>query len=354
MGEKLNKNTAKNNTILVIRLSAMGDVAMTVPVLIALTSQYPHLRLTVLSKAFLKPLFEQLPQVTFKAAEVKGKHSGVGGLYKLFLELKRDKPTAVADLHGVIRSNVLGGFFRTAGIKVKKIDKGRKEKKALTRSKNKVFKPLRSTQERYVEVFEKLGFPIDLKQSYTLEKRSINKEISQKLAISGQKLIGFAPFAAHEGKKYPLNRVEEVIAELSKQKDQKILLFGGGKEEERQLELLTETHENVINVAGKFSFSEELDIISNLHVMVAMDSGNGHLAGIFGVPVITVWGVTHPYLGFAVYNQPQEHQIMANREDFPLIPTSVYGNKMPTGYEKVMEGIPAQKIVDQVNKVLGN
>lgn len=352
MGKKGNKSTEAAGSILVIRLSAMGDVAMAVPILMALTAQYPEVRITVLSKAFLAPLFEQLPQVDFKAAEVKGKHSGVGGLYKLFLELKKKNFTGVADLHGVIRSHVLSGFFRTIGVKVAKINKGRKEKKTLTRPKNKIFKPLITTHQRYADVFEKLGYPVALNRSYFLEKRQINAEIDQKLAISGQKSVGFAPFAAHEGKKYPLNLVKEVISALAENTGCKILLFGGGKEEEKQLNSLAEKFENTVNIAGRFSFAEELDIISNLNLMIAMDSGNGHLAATFGVPVITIWGVTHPYLGFAPYQQPAENQILADRQQFPLIPTSVYGNKMPQGYEAVMQDILPQKIIDQANKLL--
>lgn len=352
MGKKANKPTENSSSILVIRLSAMGDVAIAVPVLLALTAQYPKVRVTVLSKAFLAPLFEQLPQVDFRAAKVNGKHSGVGGLYKLFLELKKQNFTAVADLHGVIRSHVLSGFFRTTGVKVAKINKGRKEKKMLTRSVNKIFQPLKTTHQRYAEVFEKLGYPIALNKPYFLDKHSIIAEIRQKLDISDQKLIGFAPFAAHEGKKYPLHLVEEVISAHTENTGNKILLFGGGKEEEKQLNILAEKFQNTVNIAGNFSFTDELNIISNLDLMIAMDSGNGHLAAIYGVPVITIWGVTHPYLGFTPYQQPEENQILVDREKFPLIPTSVYGNKIPQGYENVAESILPQEIIDQANKLL--
>ena len=74
--------------ILVIRLSAMGDVAMTVPVLRALTEQHPEIKLTVLTKPHLKPFFRELKNTTFYAAEIKGKHKGVFGLWKLSKELK--------------------------------------------------------------------------------------------------------------------------------------------------------------------------------------------------------------------------------------------------------------------------
>ena len=63
-------------------------------------------------------------------------------------------------------------------------------------------------------------------------------------------------------------------------------------------------------VAGKLSFSEELDTISNLDCMISMDSGNAHLAAMYGVKVITIWGVTHPFAGFAPFHQPKEYSLL--------------------------------------------
>ena len=144
--------------ILVIRLSAMGDVAMTVPVLRAFTEQYPDVKITVLTREFFKPFFGDLQNVSVFNAEVNGKHKGVFGLLKLSKELKKLDIDAVADLHNVLRSKILKFFF--FGIKVVQIDKGRAEKKALTSGQN--VKQLKTTHQRYADVFEQLGFKIDL------------------------------------------------------------------------------------------------------------------------------------------------------------------------------------------------
>jgi ADP-heptose:LPS heptosyltransferase len=100
------------------------------------------------------------------------------------------------------------------------------------------------------------------------------------------------------------------------------------------------------------SFEEELAMLSNLDAMVSVDTGNGHLAAMYGVPVITLWGNTHPFAGFAPFLQPEENQITANREQFPLIPTSIYGNKVPDGYDKVMETIDCGSVVERLRVVL--
>tara|TARA_R110002049_G_scaffold294210_2_gene480729 strand:+ start:111 stop:1130 length:1020 start_codon:yes stop_codon:yes gene_type:complete len=332
--------------ILVIRLSAMGDVAMTVPVLRALNQKYPDLKITVLTRAFFAPFFRDLPNVTILPAEVKGKHKGVLGLYKLSKELRKQKIDAVADLHNVLRSNILKCFL--IGKRVVQIDKGRDEKKALVSGGN--FQQLKTTHQRYADVFEALGYPIDLKNPLFSEPKKLNSKCINLLGNKEVKWIGIAPFAAHEGKMYPLNLMREVIASLSK--NYQIVLFGGGQKE---IEILTDfenSFNNAVNVAGKLSLDEELDVISNLDVMISMDSGNAHLAAMLGIKVVTVWGVTHPFAGFAPFNQPEEYSLLADRNQYPEIPTSIYGNKYPEGYEKASGSIIPKRIVDKIEKLL--
>ena len=83
-----------------------------------------------------------------------------------------------------------------------------------------------------------------------------------------------------------------------------------------------------------------------------MDSGNGHLAAIFGIPVLTLWGVTPPYAGFAPFNQPESNQLISDRKKYPLIPTSVYGNKYPKGYEKAIETIAPETVLEKIKEIL--
>ena len=64
--------------LLIMRFSALGDVAMTVPVVYSLASQYPNLRITMLSKPFARPFFENIaPNVGFMAADIKKEYHGV-------------------------------------------------------------------------------------------------------------------------------------------------------------------------------------------------------------------------------------------------------------------------------------
>ena len=263
--------------ILVIRLSAMGDVAMTVPVLRALIKNYPDIKITVLTREFFAPFFRDLSNVTVFPAEVKKRHKGVLGLWKLSNELKVFKIDAIADLHNVLRSQILKLFF--FGKQTIQIDKGRAEKKALVSGEN--FQQLKTTHQRYADVFNKLGYNLDLSNPTFPERAVLSTEMQVFLGHNFKKIIGIAPFAAHAGKMYPLNLMKQVIEALSK--DYQIVLFGGGKQEIEALTAIENSFDNVVNAAGKLNLNEELDLISNLDGMLAMDSGNAHMAAMMGV-----------------------------------------------------------------------
>lgn len=346
----------KPKHILVIRLSAMGDVAMTVPVLRAFSIQNPDVKITVVSRPFFKPFFDTIPNVSFFGVDLKERHKGFLGLLRLFSDLKKFEITHVADLHNVLRSKVIRNLFALRGKKVAATDKGRADKKALTRAENKVFEPTKSMFERHVETFNELGFQIELSNPTFPKKAVLSNEILIKIGeiseFSEIKLIGIAPFAQYESKVYPLDLMQQVIDELAKNPNQKIFLFGGGKEEIQQLNQLQNKNKNVIVVAGKLSFSEELQLISNLDVMISMDSGNSHIAAMLGVKVITLWGATHPYAGFIPFNQPIENCLVSDRTKYPLLPTSVYGNKIISGYEDVMRTIYVEEVVSKIQSQL--
>lgn len=336
--------------LLVIRLSAMGDVAMTVPVLKAFVQQHPNAKITVLSKPFLQPIFSEISNVSFYKVDVKNKHKGLLGLYKLFKELQQLKITHIADVHNVLRSKVLRTFFALSGKKVAFIDKGRSEKKALTRIKNKVFIPLKTTHQRYADVFQKLGFKVDISNPTFDKPQKIIPKIEKITGKKQEKWIGIAPFAQYQAKTYPLDLMEEVISRLQQQGNCKMFLFGGGEKEKQQLEAFSKKYANAINMVGKITLSEELALISNLDVMLSMDSGNGHFSAMYGVPTVTLWGATHPYAGFMPFAQPKDTALLPDLQKYPNLPCSIYGNKVCDGYNDVMRTILPEKVVEKIQQ----
>ncbi len=314
--------------ILVTRFSALGDVALLVPVLKNFTEQYPEHELMVVSRAFVKPLFAPLP-VTFFAADLYGKHKGVQGLWRLYKEIKQAfAPELVLDMHAVLRSHLLGNFFKLSGVPLYRMDKGRVEKRALTSRTAKVFKPLKHTAVRYAEVFAAAGFDFSFDPSHAPSLHYSSKAADAFLqdAIKNPRhALGVAPFAKHQGKMWPAAKMKESIRALS-DRGLKVLLFGG-KSEAGTLEEWASIHPNITSIAGKFELTDELAIIKKLPLFVGMDSSNTHFAALVGTPVITIWGATHPHAGFAPLGENEEGYLQVPHAQLDCRPCSVFGNK---------------------------
>ncbi len=338
--------------ISVFRFSALGDVAMTYPVLKVLTETHPGVQVQLVSRPFFEPVFRHLKNVKFFPARVDKTYKGITGLYKLFKELKQENPDFIADLHDVLRTKVLRLFFRMNGTPVYVIDKGRTEKKRLVQRPLAESQPLKTTHERYADVFRSAGLDVDLSR-FRPEKPELDNQIQLFLSpFEGTKIIGIAPLARHTGKQYPLGGTKEAIKLMLKNNRDIIVMLFGAPAERKVLDAVNPDPGRVFNLSGMFSFEGELQIISRLNVMLSMDSGNGHLAANFGVPVVTVWGVTHPYAGFAPLGQTSEQQILPDTEKFPMLPCSVYGNKICQGYETIWDDILPEQIAETVLKQL--
>ncbi|RRA95305.1 lipopolysaccharide heptosyltransferase family protein [Paenimyroides viscosum] len=327
----------------------MGDVAMTVPVIRSLIQQHNDVKVTVVSRPFFKPFFDDMDRVDFFEVDLEDRHKGFFGIYRLYKDLKKLKIDFVADFHNVLRSKILRTFFKSNGTKTAFTDKGRKEKKELTRLEKKVLKPVKSMVDRHVDTLAQLGFKVDLSKISFPEKPVLSDEILAVTAKkSNNKWIGIAPFAQYQTKVYPTELMQKVILDLSENQNHKIFLFGG-KNELNSLKNLQQNLENVILVADKLTFKQELQFIPHLDVMLSMDSGNAHIAVMYGVSVVTLWGNTHPFAGFVPFNQPLENSLIPDLEKYPFLPTSVYGNKIVTGYQDVMQSITPEEVVAKIS-----
>lgn len=312
--------------LLALRFSAFGDVAMTVPVIDSFARKYPQIEITVLSKPFMEPLFAGTPSnVHFKGIDLN-RYKGLRGLYRLFRELKKEGYDTIADLHDVLRSKVLRNLFRLSGAKVAHLNKGREEKKALTSPHHKVLKVLSSSFNRYEEVFQKLGCPVNTNFHSIFGKKKGNSALFQSTTgmPDGKRWIGVAPFAAHKGKILPEETLVSLIEKLSAHTEWKVFLFGGGKKETELLECWAKGYSNIQSLAGKLKLNEELALMSHLDVMVSMDSANMHLASLTGTPVVSVWGATHPFAGFMGWGQDLSYAVQT---ELPCRPCSIFGNK---------------------------
>lgn len=337
--------------LIVLRFSAMGDVAMVASVVKEFSMRHPYLSIIMVSRAAFKPFFDEIPNLIFHAIEPKTSHKGVLGLYRLFKELSTYHPMAIADLHDNLRSRMLSTFFRLIGVRIKRINKGRAEKKALTRKENKILQPLQPTVERYADVFRALGFNLKLTHQLTKNTKALPDKALGLFTDQERIKIGISPFAQHEFKMYPLAKMEQVIAAL-RDLNYQVFIFGGGATEKEVAQKWQNQFANVTNLIGSFTLTEELAIISHLDLMLSMDSSGMHMASLMGVPVISIWGPTHPYAGFLGYGQQLEDCVQI---EHPNRPSSIYGNKpCLCGTATCMDLIEPEKVVDKITKKLSH
>jgi len=333
--------------LLVTRFSAMGDVALLAPALRAVLAAHPDVEITLLTRKLFVPFFAEMPGVRVVAADLKGRHKGFTGLWRLYRELAPEGFDALIDLHNVSRSQVLGLFFRLAGVPVYRVDKGRGEKRDYIAGKRPG--PLKHTVDRYLATFEKFGLgssPVQPPyiQSSPAGRQAAEQALRELGVAPGQTLVGIAPFAMHAPKMWGLEPVRKVLQALSERPETQLLLFGGGGEEGQTLEALAADYPAVLSVAGKYALETELGLMQRLRLMLSMDSSNMHLASLSGIPTFSIWGGTHPDLGFSAYGQDPALEIHPPIE-LACRPCSVYGAKpCRYGRPKCMESITAESV----------
>lgn len=345
------KNTEMH--LLVIRTSAMGDVALTVPVIKGLREQYPDLAVTMLILPEYRSFFSNIGNLDFILPDFKNKYRGLRGIIKLFFEIRKHGGIDhIIDLHDVLRSKILSFLFRTVGVQVSVIDKGRKQKKDITRGRNKV--RLKHTVERYCSVFADAGFevkPVTGMVIIPLEE-SLAKTRILFTGNTGITYIGVAPYAKHALKTWPEKNMIGLLEMLEKNHKVKFMFFGG-HEELSMLMALNKIFSGSELIAGGYSLNEELAIMSRLSFMIAMDSSNMHMAALVGTKVISIWGATDPVTGFGPWLQPDDFSIRIPAEDLTCRPCSVFGKgKCARGDFACMKWMTPENVYQKIDKLM--
>lgn len=314
----------ENKHLLIIRFSALGDVLMLVPVVEALAKRYPEVKITVVSRPKVESVFRLLPEnVSFVGLEPR-RYPGVLGLWHLWRKFMKLKPTHVADVHDVLRTKILRFYFRWSDVKMAVIDKERDKRRAFIEAKVKTQQ--KTPFERYAEVFGQLGFPVEIDPSKPMNGDLVRSlpHIPLPLISASCLRIGIAPFAAHKNKIYPVEKMEEVVKALCKH-GHHIFLFGAGGKEKAVLAKWTKLYTGAQSVVStQPDLAHELKLMSQLDLILTMDSGNMHLAALCGVPVVSIWGATHPLGGFLGWGCKKERIIQC---DMDCRPCSTYGKR---------------------------
>lgn len=358
-----NKTTpTSTDSVLIVRFSALGDVAMTIPVVYDVCRANAEMSFVMLTRKNCAPMFANPPaNLTVVGVDLKNDHSGPLAMVGLLNKLRADYAiTMVADLHDVLRTKILRTAARLRGLRTAKIDKERRAKQQIAAqgSANGAPRQLKTTFERYRQVFADLGlkpgsgtFANIFDDDTTTPRRDLSAIVGTKR--EGEKWIAFAPFAAHEAKVYPADLMKRLIDLVAAEPNTRLFFFGGGQSEETAIDSWIEGKENCTSLAGrKLGFGVELELLRQMDVMVSMDSANMHLASLTGLKVVSIWGATHPCFGFEGWGQSPDNRVETT---IACRPCSVYGNlKCRRGDYECLRAIAPETVMNKINNILHN
>jgi ADP-heptose:LPS heptosyltransferase len=335
--------------ILLFRLSAMGDVILTVPVIRNALELNSNLHITLVTHEFFVPFFFGIPRLRLFSPAFNDRHKGISGLVKLYNDLQDFGPfSIVLDLQDVLQTRVIRAIFRFKGVPVFSINNGRKEKNFILKTKK--IKQLKHATARYIQTFLKAGIKAEIGSAPYIDYstkafQNARNYLIGKIPETDYLKIGLSPFANSPTKIWGLDNFKELISLINQNHKAVFFLFGGGEKEIKLLKQLEQHCENVHLVAGKYTLLEEIAMIRMLDLMIAMDSSNMHLASLSGIKTISIWGGTHPAFGFYPLNQPDEYQIQPPEGSLSCRPCSVSGeNKCIYGMAKCMQLITATEV----------
>ncbi|MDB4088243.1 glycosyltransferase family 9 protein [Flavobacteriales bacterium] len=320
--------------ILVIRFSAMGDVALTIPALLSVVQFHPDVHITIITRPFYASFIPDHPRIKAIGVDLND-YKGLLGLRKLTKKLTNEHQIdEVVDLHNVVRSRIITSFFKLKGKKVTTLNKNRSEKKKIISHQS--TEQLPHVTEQYLNTFAKAGYKTQLTEGpwlHPTEKPQLTEFLTKNnLNTKGNKWIGVAPFAAHEAKMWGIDNINNLITELI-QKGYSVFLFGGGDSEVEQLDKLENKENRVYSVAGKMNFDQEIALMKKLDFLVCMDSSNMHFGTLVGTTVISIWGATTPLIGFFPLDS-QDLMLQVPENDRNKLTLSKYGNKKAeNGYD---------------------
>jgi len=338
--------------LLVIRTSAMGDVALTTPVIRAVRKTYPDVELVLLTREAFKPLLRSVNGLSLFHPDLKNRHKGLSGIYRLYRDITaRGKIDYVIDLHDVLRSKILRTIFWFSGVRISVIDKGKSEKRAVIKGRIKT--KLKHSVERYCDVFSRAGFPVAPESGpWITTSLQSGAEAALMTLTPGVLNIGVAPYAKHKLKMWPEENMAKLLTMISEKHKARFWLFAGAEEKEKLTVLQVNVPDSVI-VAGNFSLDEELAIMSRLDCMIAMDSSNMHMAALVGTKTISIWGGTDPITGFGAWMQPEENFIYIPKAELDCRPCTVFGKgECRRGDHACMNWLTPEKVFEKFENLV--
>jgi ADP-heptose:LPS heptosyltransferase len=340
--------------LLVIRTSAMGDVALTAHVIAGMRKQYPDVEIVMLTRPAYRAFFSSISGLRYFFPDLNKTHKGLSGILRLYRDInKMFKIDLVIDLHDVLRSKILRSLFRLSGVPVFVIEKGRDEKRAVINGKKKV--KLKHSVERYIDTFARAGFTVAAPgATWFVPSHEALQKIDLLIDPQIRLNIGVAPYAKHKLKMWPEVNMLRLLELISVNHKCAFWLFGGTEDSEK-LAAFQVKLPGSFNLVGRLDLEEELALMTRLDFMIAMDSSNMHMAALAGTKVVSIWGGTDPLSGFGAWMQPDNFSIRIPVDELTCRPCTTFGKgECKRGDFACMNWLTPETVYKRIEKLVLN
>ena len=315
----------KKLKILVIRFSSIGDIVLTFHALRCLKEKHPNAEVHFLTKSTYKEL---LLASTF--------HDKIlffeGDLKQTKSEIRKENYSHIIDLHNNLRTRLL--TVGISGVQLKRLVKLNWKKWLLTRlKKNKL--PNKHVVDRYIDAFTDLDVKSDHKNTAFFVPNTFEIELNR-YDLRKKSFLAIAMGAQYKTKKFPVSSLIKVLESY----DLPIVLLGGDAENEDGQKIQAAfPQKKMYNLCGELSLLASASILSQAKTVLTNDTGLMHIAAMFDVPIVSIWGNTVPAFGMSPYRPGNEKSVKIHEVvGLNCRPCSKIGyQECPKGHFKCME-----------------
>lgn len=291
--------------ILVIQTAYLGDAILTLPMIQKLKKKNPESKLDVLAIPSTGEVFSSSPYVDeVMLIEKRAKHKSILALNRFIKQLRKKSYSKIYSPHRSLRSAYITirlGAKETYGFDNSSFKYAFKNIVKYIQTDHEIKRNLELIGEIQDEISWRIAPDI------IIDDKAKNKvdEILLSNKIDG-KFIAIAPGSVWETKRYPKEYYIKVIESLVI-KNESVLLIGGKNDKFVCDEISFNFSNNVINLAGKLSFSETIHLLKSAKLLVSNDSAPTHMGMCSDIPVLTIYCSTVPKFGFYPYNDKSKY-----------------------------------------------
>lgn len=334
-------------SILIIRLSSLGDVILSTPLVRQLNRTYPHARIDVAVAERFADVWDNNPRVAnvwaipsdgevspmsdrLKFDILESLAGDFGGAYDLIVDLQHNIRSATLR-HGLGSTVVLA-------------PKHRLEKLALVLLKKRP-KVITSIVARYRKPLENLPLALDTDgcEVWLPEERNAGVYLNAKPAAGASHRIALAPGAHHATKRWHASRYAQLAHVLATTYGRQVVLVGGQGDVELCNAVADQSGVEVLRADGSTSIETTVRVLDTCQAIVTNDSGVMHLASARNLPIVAVFGSTVKDLGFSPYAVPS----IVVEHDVSCRPCSHIGrSSCPKGHFLCMESISVEQVLE--------